>query len=81
MSMIESIQYQTGLIVSGCWQGTNRVKLYKELGWESFEDRRLLHCLTLYFKIKTNVAPQYLNQYVLLSPPVGTDRYKRSFFP
>ena len=55
--------------------------LYKELGWESLEDRRLLHRLTLYFKIKTNVAPEYLNQYVLLSSPVGTDRYKRSFSP
>ena len=81
MSMIESIQYQAGLLVSGCWQGTNRVTLYKELGWESLDDRRLLHRLTLYFKIKTNVAPIYLNQYVLFSSPVGTDRYKRFFFP
>ena len=28
-SLIESIQYQAGLIVSGCWKGTNRAKLYK----------------------------------------------------
>ena len=78
--MIESIQYQAGLLVSGCWQGTNREELYKEVGWESLEDRRLLHRLTLYFKIRTNVGPTYLNQYVLHSSPVGTDRFKRSFF-
>ena len=81
MSLLESIQYQAGLITSGCWQGTNRGKLYKELGWESLADRRKLHRLSLYFKIKTNEAPEYLNQYVLRSLPQGTDRYNRTFFP
>ena len=81
MSMIESIQYKAGLLVSGCWQGTNRVKLYNELGWESLSDRRLFHRLSLYRKIKANEAPGYLNPYVLHSLPVGTERYKRYFSP
>ena len=33
MDLIESVQYKAALIVSGCWQGTSRVKLYEELGW------------------------------------------------
>ena len=33
MSALKSVQYQTGLIVAGCWKGTSKFKLYKELGW------------------------------------------------
>ena len=39
MDLVERIQYKA-LIVSGCWQGTSREKLYDELGWESLSDRR-----------------------------------------
>ena len=39
MDLIERVQYKAALIVSGCWQGTSRVKLYG-LGWESLSDRR-----------------------------------------
>ena len=35
MNLIEKIQYNAALIVSGCWQGTNRDKLCCELGSES----------------------------------------------
>ena len=35
MDLIERVQYKAALIVSGCWQGTSREKLYDELGWES----------------------------------------------
>ena len=40
MEMIEKIQYQAALVVTGAWQGTSRVKLYDELGWESLSDCR-----------------------------------------
>jgi hypothetical protein len=62
-------------------KGTSRDKLYKELGWESLADRRKLHRLALYHKVKLNEAPDYLNDYVLTSIPEGTDRYKSTFFP
>ena len=82
IALIESIQYQAGLIVSGCWKGTSRIKLYEELGWESLSDRRSFHRLALYYKIKSNEAPSYLNPYVLVTlPSNSTDRYKRTFFP
>ena len=32
MDLVERVQYKGALIVSGCWQGTSREKLYDELG-------------------------------------------------
>ena len=40
MESIERIQYQAVLFITGIWKGTNRNKLYDELGWESLSDRR-----------------------------------------
>ena len=34
-TLYESLPYNAGLIISGCWKGTNKLKLYTELGWES----------------------------------------------
>ena len=48
IEILESIQYKVGLIVPGSWKGTNRAKLYKELGWESLSDRRHIRRLMLY---------------------------------
>ena len=31
MESLEKVQYQAALAVTGCWQGTNRNKLYDEL--------------------------------------------------
>ena len=82
MDMLESIQYQAGLIATGCWRNTSREKLYKELGWESLSDRRNFRRLLTYHKILSHNAPAYLNQYVLnTAPHDSTDRYNRTFFP
>ena len=82
MNLIERVQYKAGLIVAGCWQGTSRDKLYNELGWESLQERRKFHRLSLYFKIKNNIAPNYLYSPQLRTyPEDGTERYKQSFFP
>ena len=40
MEMIEKIQYQAALAITGTWQGTSRNKIYDELGWECLSDRR-----------------------------------------
>ena len=50
MEKIEQIQYNAALAITGCWQGSNRNKLYDELGWESLSDRRWSRRL-LYLKI------------------------------
>ena len=37
---IEQTQYQAALAVTGAWKGTNRQKLYNEIGRESLYHRR-----------------------------------------
>ena len=51
MDLIERVQYKAVLIVSGCWQGTSRVKLYDELGWESLSGRRWARRMTIFYII------------------------------
>lgn len=82
MTLLEQLQYQASLIVSGCWQGSSRLKVYSDLGWESLNERRKLHRLSLYYKIQNNDTPEYLRANVLDSLPVqGTNRYMNSYFP
>ena len=38
--VVERIQHQAALAITGAWQGSNCSKLYDELGWESLSDRR-----------------------------------------
>ena len=95
MDLIEQIQYKAALVVTGCWQGTSRVKLYDELGWESLADRRWGRRMTLYYKILNGLTPSYLFEHIPDNTPNvtlrkftqktdrydTTDRYDNSFFP
>ena len=93
MKLIEQVQYKAALIVSGCWQGTSRIKLYDELGWESLADRRWGHRMTTYYKITNGLSPAYLfehvppeaprtlRSFVPKAPISKTKRYDNSFFP
>ena len=56
MNLVEQVQYKAALIVSGCWQGTNREKLNEELGWESLADRRWFRRLNLFYKISNGLV-------------------------
>ena len=47
--MIGSTQYTAALAVSEPGRGTNRIKLYDELGWENFYHRRWYRRLTHFF--------------------------------
>ena len=49
MEKVEKTQYQADLPITGTCQGTNRSKLYEELGWE-----------TLSNKIEKYKTPSYL---------------------
>ena len=94
MDLIESVQYKAALIVSGCWQGTSKVKLYEELGWESLSDRRWVRRLTIFYKINSGHAPLYLSDHTpkrneislnlrnrtVYTPFIRTERYENSFF-
>ena len=94
MEIIEKIQYQAALAVTGAWQGTSRVKLYEELGWESLSDRRISRRVLQIHKIIDGKTPKYLhdclppNRNVVLNLPhvfqefrTRTDRFAGSFSP
>ena len=51
MEKNEKVQYNAALVITGIWRGSNRSKLYEELGWESLNDRRWARRLTQFFKI------------------------------
>ena len=94
METIEKTQYQAALAVTGAWQGTSRIKLYEELGWESLSDRRMCKRMLQLHKIIDDQTPEYLrnklpqNRNVVINLPnvfheikCRTNRYKNSFFP
>ena len=80
--------------MSGCWQGTSREKLYKELGWEALSERRWHRRLTMFYKIVNGLTPSYLFDHIpkqttpnvslrrnITRPPFSrTQRYDNSFF-
>ena len=95
MQLIEQVQYKAALIVSGCWQGTSRERLYDDLGWESLSDRRWARRMSTFYKIKNELAPSYLSDHLpeqsvtnisfrernIRAPISRTERYDNSFFP
>ena len=96
MEKVERTQYQAALAITGSWQGTNRSKLYEELGWETLSDRRWCRRILQIHKIEKYKSPSYLRDKL---PPhrrplyrfnnsntfheirCKTSRYKNSFFP
>ena len=95
MEKAERIQCQAALAITGTWQGSNRSKLYDELGWESLSYRRWCRRVLQIHKIVTN-APSYLkNKFPRFRRPLysqdntntfhgircKSDRYMNSLFP
>ena len=96
MEKVERIQYQSALAISGAWDGSSRIKLYEELGWESLSDRRMGRRILQILKIFNNMIPSYLNDQLpskcraLFSGNTHntfrqiickSNRYMNSFFP
>ena len=57
METVEKTQYQAALAVTGAWQGTSRIKIYEELGWESLSDRRMCKRVLQLHKIIDEKTP------------------------
>ena len=66
---LEATQYS--LAISGAWRGTNKCKLYEELGWENLYHRRWHRRLTHFFKLRQSRSPLYL--YNLIPPEREVD--------
>ena len=96
MEKVERTQYQAALAITGTWQGTNRSKLYVELGWETLPDRRWCRRIIHVHKIEKYKTPSYLrdklpphrrplyrfnNSNTFQEIRCKTSRYKNSFFP
>ena len=96
MELIEKIQYQAALAITGTWQGTSRNKIYDELGWECLSDRRWSRRLFHFYKIRNNMTPSYLSENMPRPRRIlygngdnqtyynihcRTSRYMNSFFP
>ena len=94
---VEIVQYKAARIVTGAWKGTDRKKLYDDLGWETLSDRRTCRKLMLLYEIQKEKFPQYLSA-IVDEQQIGQDsrfynmtllknyicplnRYKLSFFP
>ena len=60
METVERTQYQAALANIGTWQGSNRSKLYEELGWETISDRCWCRGILQIHKIKNKMIPSYL---------------------
>ena len=58
MNQIEQVQYNAALLVSGCWQGTNREKLYDEL--DGNLSVRWSRRMTIFYKILNGMPPYLL---------------------
>ena len=49
--MLEKVQYQACLVITGAIQGMSRKSLYKELGLESLQIRRWYEKMIFFYKI------------------------------
>ena len=93
--LIESVQLRAAKIVSGAINRTSRELIYKELGWDSLEERRLKQRLKTMYKITHDMAPAYLqntlethhvrynlrNQGLLHPMKYRTATHQKTFFP
>ena len=58
---VESIQYDAARIITGAWMGSSRKELYKNLGWESLNNRRIMRKLCLLHETYHSNFPRYLS--------------------
>ena len=89
MEKAERIQYQAALAVTDAWQGSNRSKLYEELGWESLSERRWCRRILQLHNILSNKLPRHCRPLYSQNNNNNTfhvircrsSRYMNSFFP
>ena len=58
--MIERVQYNAALAITGVIKGTSLSKIYKELISESLKFRRWFTHLCFFYKLRSMQTPKYL---------------------
>ena len=97
LKKVEEVQYKAARIVTGAWKGTSMEKLYKNLGWESLNKRRIMRKLSILHETMINNHPKHLfkvlknnlhpensrlaNQFNLKNIPCKKARYPKEFLP
>lgn len=72
LDQLDSIQNECARIASGATKLISIESLHKEISWETLSDRRYQHRLILFYKMKSNLTPDYLSSLV---PASGDTRY------
>ena len=96
MNQIEQVQYGAARVITGAWKGTSREKLYKNLGWISLNERRVMRKLCIFYETIDTKFPYYLYKTIEeqfigpdsrrydiqeLEPIHGSITYRLTFFP
>ena len=71
LEKLDKVHIRAMRIITGATERSNINSMYEDLGWVSLSRRRLIHRLTLFYKITNNMTPQYLADIV---PPTVGDR-------
>ena len=61
---LNKIQNEAARIATGATKLVSLFALSNEVKWESLDDRRRKHKLTLFYKMKSNLCPEYLSSLV-----------------
>ena len=64
---LDKVQSEAARIVTGGTKLVSINNLYKEIGWESLENRRCKHKLVMFYKMVNHLTPTYLSELVPLS--------------
>ena len=64
-NLIERVQYNVALAITGAIKGISQLKIDNELGFESLKFRRWFRRLCVFYKIKTTQIPKYLYELLL----------------
>ena len=63
--LVEKVQYNAALTITGAIRGTSLERIYNELDLESLADRRWYRKMTFFYKIVMNLASKYVKSYLL----------------
>jgi hypothetical protein len=66
---LQRIQFDAARLVTSAIKRTNWVALLEELSWDKLETRRYIHKLSVLYKMKNRMFPDYI--YFVLPKPVS----------
>jgi hypothetical protein len=58
---LASVQTDAGRIITGTMKGTHRESVLQDIGLHKLSDRRKIHQVTLFYKIKNGLVPGYIS--------------------